>query len=85
MLKRAFPDLQIKSRFSWRGKIESPGNGRYGARTRAISMGFPANGRRIVWRDMVTSQFRHGLIAEEWVITDPSQSVYCSQGNPDLC
>ncbi len=29
-------------------------------------MGFPACGRLIVWRDMVTSQFRDGLIAEDW-------------------
>ncbi len=30
----------------------------------------PATGRRMVWRDMVTSRFRDGLIAEEWVISD---------------
>jgi len=32
--------------------------------------GFPATGRRVVWRDMVVSRFRGGRIAEDWVITD---------------
>jgi predicted ester cyclase len=33
-------------------------------------MGFPATGHRILWRDMVTSRFEDGYIAEEWVVTD---------------
>lgn len=33
-------------------------------------MGFPATDRRLVWRDMVVSRFRQGLIEEEWVVTD---------------
>lgn len=37
--------------------------------------GFPASGRQIVWRDMVTSRFRDGLIAEDWVITDLAERL----------
>jgi hypothetical protein len=37
--------------------------------------GFPATGRLIVWRDMVTSRFRDGLIAEDWVITDLAERL----------
>jgi hypothetical protein len=31
--------------------------------------------RRIVWRDMVTSRFRDGLIAEEWAISDLAERL----------
>ena len=37
--------------------------------------GFPASQREIVWRDMVTSQFKDGLIAEEWVVTDLAEQL----------
>ena len=37
--------------------------------------GFPATGRRLVWRDMVVSRFRDGLIAEDWVITDLAERL----------
>ena len=37
--------------------------------------GFPASGRPIVWRDMVVSQFRDGLISEDWVITDLAERL----------
>ena len=37
--------------------------------------GFPALGREIVWRDMVTSRFRDGLIHEEWVVTDLAEQL----------
>ena len=37
--------------------------------------GFPATGRRILWRDMVTSRFRGGLIAEDWPITDLAERL----------
>ena len=38
-------------------------------------MGFPATRRRIVWRDMVTSRFQGGLIAEEWSISDLAEQL----------
>lgn len=37
--------------------------------------GFPAINLDIVWRDMVTSQFRDGLISEEWVVTDLAEQL----------
>lgn len=37
--------------------------------------GFPATGRPIVWRDMVTSRFQNGLIAEEWIVTDLAERL----------
>ncbi len=41
--------------------------------------GFPASDLKIVWRDMVTSQFRDGLIAEEWVISDLAEQLLLSR------
>ena len=41
--------------------------------------GFPASGRVIVWRDMVTSVFRDGRIAEEWVISDLAEQLLGSR------
>lgn len=37
--------------------------------------GFPATGRRIVWRDMVVSRISKGLIAEDWFITDLAEQL----------
>lgn len=37
--------------------------------------GFPASGREIVWRDMVTSRFRDDLIAEDWAISDLAERL----------
>jgi predicted ester cyclase len=41
--------------------------------------GFPASGRNIVWRDVVTSRFRDGLIVEEWVISDLAEQLLLSR------
>lgn len=38
-------------------------------------MGFPATGRPIVWRDMLTTQFRDGLISEEWAVSDLAERL----------
>ncbi len=75
MLQRAFPDVQIdveillegKDRVAWQRKLRGTHEGDF--------KGFPACGRQIVWRDMVTSRFRDGLIAEEWVITDLAERL----------
>jgi hypothetical protein len=37
--------------------------------------GFPASGKAIVWRDVVTSRFEHGHIVEDWVITDLAERL----------
>ena len=70
MYRRAFPDLRAevevlvraKDRVAWQRTLRATHTGDI--------KGFPATGRRLVWRDMVTSRCRDGLIAEEWVITD---------------
>lgn len=75
MLRRAFPDLEIeveilvegKDRVAWQRTLRGTHRGDY--------KGFPATGRRVVWRDMVTSRFRDGLIAEDWVITDLAERL----------
>ncbi len=75
MIRRAFPDLQVeveillegKDRVAWQRTLRGTQRGEF--------KGFPACGRRIVWRDMVTSRFRDGLIAEEWVITDLAERL----------
>jgi steroid delta-isomerase-like uncharacterized protein len=75
MYRRAFPDLRIeveilvkaKDRVAWQRTIRATQKGDF--------KGFPATGRRIVWRDMVISRFRDGLIAEDWVITDLAERL----------
>jgi len=75
LYRRAFPDLQVeveilvkaKDRVAWQRTLRATHTGDF--------KGFPATGRRIVWRDMVTSRFRDGLIAEDWVITDLAERL----------
>ena len=79
MLQRAFPDLQIdveilveaKDRVAWQRTLRGTHQGDF--------KGFPATGRPIVWRDMVTSRFHNGLIAEDWVITDLAERLLLSR------
>jgi steroid delta-isomerase-like uncharacterized protein len=75
MYRQAFPDLQIqveilvedKDRVAWQRTIRATHLGDF--------KGFPATGRPIVWRDMVTSRFRDGLIVEDWSITDLAERL----------
>lgn len=75
MYQRAFSDMQIqveilvegKDRVAWQRTLRGTHQGDF--------KGFPATGRQIVWRDMLTSRFRDGLIAEEWVITDLAERL----------
>jgi len=75
MYRRAFPDLRVeveilvkaKDRVAWQRTLRATHKGHF--------RGFPATGRPIVWRDMVTSRFRDGLIAEDWVITDLAERL----------
>jgi steroid delta-isomerase-like uncharacterized protein len=74
-LQRAFPDLEAdveilvegKDRVAWQRTLRATHEGDF--------KGFPASGRPIVWRDMVASRFRAGLIAEDWVITDLAERL----------
>lgn len=75
MYRRAFPDLQVKveilvegnDRVAWQRTLRGTHRGDF--------KGFQATGRPMVWRDMVTSRFRDGLIAEDWVITDLAERL----------
>jgi predicted ester cyclase len=73
--RRAFREIQIeveilvkaKDRVAWQRTLR--------ATHKANFKGFPATGCAIVWRDMVTSRFQDGLIAEDWVITDLAERL----------
>jgi len=75
MYRRAFPDLRVeveilvtdKDRVAWQRTLRATHKGDF--------KGFPATGRPVVWRDMVTSRFRDGLIAEDWVISDLAERL----------
>jgi len=75
MYQRAFPDLQVQveilvegtDRVAWQRTLRGTHQGDF--------KGFPPTGRPIVWRDTVTSRFREGLIAEDWVITDLAERL----------
>ncbi|HRW61363.1 MAG TPA: ester cyclase, partial [Defluviicoccus sp.] len=41
--------------------------------------GFPPSERPLVWRDMVTSKFRNGQIAEEWIVTDLAERLLAAR------
>ena len=74
-IRRGFPDLQVeveilveaKDRVAWQRTLRAIHKGDF--------KGFPATGRPVVWRDMVTSRFQDGLIAEDWVITDLAERL----------
>lgn len=79
LYRRAFENLQIdvevlvkaKDRIAWQRTLRGTHQGAF--------KGFPASGRTIVWRDMVTSRFDGGLIAEEWVVTDLAERLLLSR------
>lgn len=74
-LSRAFPGIDVEveiliagnDRVAWQRTLRGTQSGMY--------KGFPASDREIVWRDMVTSRFRDGLICEEWVVTDLAEQL----------
>jgi len=78
-LRQSFPAIQIdvdillegEDRVAWQRTLRATHKGKFKS--------FPASGIQIVWRDMVTSQFRDGLIAEEWVITDLAEQLLLSR------
>ena len=74
-IRRAFTNLDLeveilveaKARVAWQRTLRGTHKGTF--------KGFPATGRRIVWRDMVVSQFDGVLISEDWVITDLAERL----------
>jgi steroid delta-isomerase-like uncharacterized protein len=78
-LRRSFPDIEVEidillegeARVAWQRTLR----GTHAEKFKS----FPGSGVQIVWRDMVTSQFRNGLIVEEWVITDLAEQLLLSR------
>jgi predicted ester cyclase len=74
-LQRAFPDLRVVTRVfvesgnrvAWQRTLRGTHEGAF--------QGFPPTGRRIVWRDMLTSRFRGNRIAEDWAISDLAERL----------
>jgi steroid delta-isomerase-like uncharacterized protein len=79
MYQRAFTELRIEveilvegnDRVAWQRTLRGTHSGAF--------KGFPASGLAIVWRDVVTSRFSDGLIAEEWVISDLAEQLLLSR------
>jgi predicted ester cyclase len=73
--RRAFRDLAAEVEIL----VEGPDRIAWQRTARATHVdayaGFPATGRRLVRRDMVTSRFHDGRIVEDWVITDLAERL----------
>lgn len=75
LVRGGFPDLAVavdilvetSDRVAWQRTLSGTHRGDF--------MGFPATGRRVVWRDMVTSRFEDGRIAEEWAVSDLAERL----------
>ena len=59
--------VRSKDRIAWQRTIHATHKGSF--------KGFPATGKSIVWRDMLTTRFSNGLIAEDWLITDLAEQL----------
>ncbi len=78
-LRKSFPDIEVEieillecnDRVAWQRTLRGTHEGKF--------KGFPSSGLQIIWRDMVTSEFRDGLIAEEWVISDLAEQLLLSR------
>lgn len=75
LYRRAFHGLQVeveilvegKDRVAWQRTLRGSHRGEY--------QGFPATGRPLVWREMITSRFRDGVIVEDWLVTDLAERL----------
>lgn len=73
--RRAFSEISVeidilvkaRSRIAWQRTLKARHTGAF--------KGFPGTGLEIVWRDMAVTEFRDGLIAEEWVVTDLAEKL----------
>lgn len=75
MYQRAFADIRVEVEILVRAQDRVAWQRTLRAVHRAGFKGFPGTGRRIVWRDMVTSRFQDGLIVEDWIITDLAERL----------
>ena len=79
VLRGAFSSLHVDvrilvedgERVSWMRTMRGVQDGPY--------KGFPASWKEIVWREMVTSVVRDGLIVEEWVVSDLAEGLLASR------
>jgi predicted ester cyclase len=72
---RAFSDIEVKIEILVKAKNRVAWQRTLRARQTGAFKGFPATNRIIIWRDMITSEFRDGLIAEDWVVTDLAEKL----------
>lgn len=79
LIKKAFPQVEVvveilvesDNRIAWMRTLSGVQKGSY--------KGFPASNRQIIWREMVTSEFRNGLIAQEWIVSDLAERLLLSR------
>lgn len=69
-LRAAFPEVRVEVEILLEGQDRVAWQRTLRAVHRGAFRGFPATGRPLVWRDMVTSRFQRGRIVEDWVLTD---------------
>jgi len=78
-LRQSFSDIKVEvnillegeDRVAWQRTLRATHTGKFKS--------FPASGLQVIWRDMITSQFYEGLIAEEWLITDLAEQLLLSR------
>lgn len=75
VLLQAFGRVEVKVEILLEGTDRVAWQRTMRARHTGNFEGFPASGRQIIWRDMVTSRFEDGRIAEEWVMTDLAEQL----------
>ncbi|MDF1799964.1 MAG: ester cyclase [Planctomycetota bacterium] len=82
MLHGAFFDLEVEvqillegeHRIAWQRTLKGTHTGAF--------LGFPPSGRQLVWRDMATTRFQDGLIAEDWTISDLAERLLLASKRP---
>ena len=82
LTQRAFPTLAVTveilvddgARVAWMRTLTGRHDGTY--------QGFPATGRRVTWREMVTSELREGRIAREWLLSDLAEQLLRARKRP---
>lgn len=69
-LRRAVPDLSVEIEIFVEGTRRIAWQRTLRGTQRGALFGFPASGRRIVWRDMFVSRFKGWRFCEDHVVTD---------------
>ncbi len=79
LYQRAFPKINVQVEILVEGSDRVAWQRTLRAKHQGAFKGFPPSGRTLVWRDVITSRFRDGLIAEEWVISDLAEQLLLSR------